>query len=288
MIAADLALYNGTAQASASVVIRRYSTSFGWACRILDPISRRHIENIYALVRLADELVDGPAESAGVDNSTRHVLLAELEAETERALSLGFSTNLIVHAFALTANDHGIGMDLCEPFFASMRRDLDQTDYEPDELDEYVYGSAEVVGLMCLQVFERDQMRSYTETALLTTGARRLGSAFQLINFLRDYASDHDERGRSYLPGSTTTLTDEGKAAVVASIRDDLREADRSIPLLNSGCRAAVWAARTLFSELTDRIDSTPASIIVTTRVRVPTAIKARIFARALVMRNLT
>src|SRR5690554_6497984 len=183
----DLELYNATAKASASVVIRRYSTSFGWASRLLDQAVRSDIARIYALVRIADELVDGPAEAAGVDVDTRALLLDELEAETARALELGYSTNLIVHAFALTGRQHGIGMDLCRPFFSSMRKDLDASSFDAAELSEYIYGSAEVVGLMCLAVFESAQVRSEDESARLKDGARRLGAAFQKVNFLRDF-----------------------------------------------------------------------------------------------------
>lgn len=285
MITTDLDLYNATATASASIVIREYSTSFGWASRLLDASMRDHIARIYALVRIADELVDGPAEMAGVDIATRAVLLDELEAEIERALRLGFSTNLVVHAFALTAREHGIGMPLCRPFFASMRRDLNATNFDDAALNEYIYGSSEVVGLMCLAVFESGRIRSGDERERLAHGARSLGAAFQKVNFLRDFACDHDDLGRSYLPGTDGEFTESSKAAAIASIRADLRAADESIPLLARQCRAAVWAARTIFCELTDRIESTPASTLLHTRVRVPNPVKARILARALSMK---
>lgn len=280
-----LTLYNTTAKASASIVIRRYSTSFGWASLLLEAPLRDHIAHIYALVRIADELVDGPAESAGVDVPMRAVLLDDLEAETERALRLGFSTNLVVHAFALTAREHGIGEDLCRPFFASMRRDLETAPLGKDELSDYIYGSAEVVGLMCLAVFEAGAVRDDDRRALLADGARRLGAAFQKVNFVRDFAGDRDGLGRVYLPGAEQELTEAVKVTAVASIREDLRGADASIPLLTGGCRAAVWAARAMFGELTDRIASTPASVLMRTRVRVPNAVKARILTRALGMK---
>ncbi|MGO2684769.1 phytoene/squalene synthase family protein [Microbacterium sp.] len=280
-----LDLYNTTAKASASVVIRRYSTSFGWASRLLDVPMRDHIARIYALVRIADELVDGPAEIAGVDRAMRGVLLDELEAETERALRLGFSTNLIVHAFALTAREHDIGMELCHPFFASMRRDLEATSFNAAELNDYIYGSAEVVGLMCLAVFESGLIREDGERERLNDGARHLGAAFQKVNFLRDFADDHDGLGRAYFPGTDKTLTERSKADIVASIREHLRTADESIPLLAPGCRASVWAARAMFGELTDRIESTPVFVLTHTRVRVPNPVKARILVRALGMK---
>ncbi|MDP3950162.1 phytoene/squalene synthase family protein [Microbacterium sp.] len=290
MKSTDLALYTATANASARVVIRRYSTSFGWASRLLPESMRDHIARIYALVRIADELVDGPAEAAGVDRETRAAMLDDLEGETERALSRGFSTNLVVHAFAMTARAHGIGMDLCRPFFASMRRDLDVSVFDEAELDEYIHGSAEVVGLMCLAVFEAGAARDRSERERLQEGARRLGAAFQKVNFLRDFAGDHDDLGRTYLPAAAPTspapaLTDETKSEAIASIRQDLREADGAIPLLDPACRPAVWAARAMFGELTDRLESTAASALMTNRVRVPDPVKARILVRALAMK---
>jgi len=282
MNSTNLNLYNATAKASASVIIRRYSTSFGWASRLLDDSVRGDIARIYALVRIADELVDGPAEAAGVDAATRAVLLDELEAETERALRVGFSTNLVVHAFALTAREHGITMDLCEPFFASMRCDLDATTFDFEKLDDYIYGSAEVVGLMCLAVFESGVVRVSEQQRVLQEGARRLGSAFQKVNFLRDFSDDRDELGRAYFPGTEKELTSRRKAEIVSSIRADLRAADDAIPILEPGCRAAVWAARQMFGDLTDRIDSTPVSVLTKSRVRVPNPVKARILIRAL------
>lgn len=281
----DLDLYNATADASASVVIRRYSTSFSLASRLLDAPMRDAIGRIYALVRIADELVDGPAEQAGVDASTRGILLDELEAETDRALRLGFSTNLVVHAFALTAREHGIDMTLCAPFFASMRRDLADAPFDDQGLDEYIYGSAEVVGLMCLTVFESGRERTATERAELEEGARRLGAAFQKVNFLRDFSEDRDDLGRAYFPGTETELTEQTKADIVASIRADLAAADESLAHLAPACRASVWAARSIFGELVDRIEKTSVAVLTTTRVRVPNIVKSRILLQALRMR---
>lgn len=285
MNADDLDLYNATATASAAVVIGRYSTSFGRASALLTRSMRPHIANIYALVRVADELVDGPAEKAGVDAAERGTLLDELEQETARAISRGFSTNLIVHAFALTAREHGIGMDLCRPFFASMRRDLSPGTFDEAQLGEYIHGSAEVVGLMCLAVFESGMTRTADEKTRVEDGARHLGAAFQKVNFLRDFADDHDDLGRAYFPGTEIALTEASKEDVVESIREDLRIADLSIPLLHPGARPAVWAARAIFGALTDRIERTPVTTLMRERVSVPTPVKAAILARAVGMK---
>src|SRR5690606_16994310 len=159
------------------------------------------------------------------------------------------------------------------------------TSFDEAELNDYIYGSAEVVGLMCLAVFESGVVREDGERERLNDGARRLGAAFQKVNFLRDFADDHDDLGRAYFPGTEKTLTERSKADIVASIREDLRVACQSIALLAQGCRAAVWAARAMFGELTDRIEAAPVSVLTRTRVRVPNPVKARIFAHALGMK---
>lgn len=281
----DLALYGRTASDSAAVVINRYSTSFGWASALLPRRTRTHIARIYALVRVADELVDGPGAAAGLAADELHALLDALERETLAAIERGFSTNLVVHAFALTAREHGIGAPLIAPFFASMRADLDGEPRAGDELDAYIFGSAEVVGLMCLAVFEHGRTRTGAEQATLEEGARSLGAAFQKVNFLRDIAADRDELGRRYVPGGGRELTERAKTAQLADIRADLAAADRAIPLLDRGSRPAVWAARAFFGALADRIDRTPAAVVARERVRVPNGEKAGILVRALLRR---
>ncbi|WP_221584019.1 squalene/phytoene synthase family protein [Microbacterium sp. G2-8] len=282
LISTDLSLYNRAATDSATIVIRRYSTSFAWANRLMHSRVRADIARIYALVRVADEIVDGPAEAAGIDEEGRRAMLDALEAETTRACERGYSANLVVHAFALTAREYGIGRDLVGPFFASMRADLDAVEFDEDALATYIYGSAEVVGLMCLAVFEGERSRSYGERRALQEGARRLGAAFQKINFLRDYADDRNTLGRRYFPDTDDELTDARKDKIVREIRDDLAAADVAISLLDPSCRSAVWAARALFGELAARIDRTPAAIIARERVRVPDLVKAQILLRAL------
>ena len=148
-----LALYARTAQHAAAAVIAAYSTSFGIATSLLGPRVRPHVRNIYALVRIADEIVDGSAAEAGLSAEAQRAVLDDLEAETLTAITRGYSSNLIVHTFADTARECAIEEDLIRPFFASMRTDLDTSTHDADSHDAYVYGSAEVVGLMCLQVF---------------------------------------------------------------------------------------------------------------------------------------
>lgn len=277
-----LARYTAAATASSAVVIRRYSTSFGLACRLLGPAIRPEIENVYALVRLADEVVDGAATGAGLPVNAVLNQLDVLEGETYAALELGYSTNLVVHAFAQTARRAGIGRDLIAPFYGSMRRDCDPRGHSDASLGEYIYGSAEVVGLMCLRVFLLDAHPSPAQRTLMAESARRLGAAFQKVNFLRDLGQDSVELGREYFPGiDPRHLHERQKRALVAELRADLDAALPGLRLLPDSSRRAVALAHAIFSELTDRIDACPADVLVTTRISVPTATKARLAAAA-------
>jgi phytoene synthase len=273
-----LALYDSVADQTASLVIRRYSTSFGMASRLLGVAVRQSVENIYALVRVADEIVDGGAEEAGLDRLATGRLLNAYELETERALDEGYSADLVVHAFVRTARAAGFGSDLTEPFFASMRADLHETVHDPESFAAYVYGSAEVVGLMCLRVFVQGETYTAEQLETLETGARALGAAFQKVNFLRDLAADHDKLGRSYFPGiDVAHLTDDEKNGLLDDIDADLAHAGQTLTLLPRSSRRAVALAQRLFAELSRRLRVTPAAALITTRVRVPDPVKLRI-----------
>ena len=287
----DLARYSRAAQYSSARIIRAYSTSFSLACRLLGRHVRPDVENIYGLVRVADEIVDGAAAGAGMDPDELEALLNALEAETERTLSTGYSANLVVHAFAATARTVGIGTELTGPFFASMRRDLNPDALTADQVREYIHGSAEVVGLMCLRVFLHDQPGTPAQRQRLEAGAIRLGAAFQKINFLRDLRTDWTELGRNYFPGiNPDRLTDTQKQALVDDISADLDAAAVTIPELPRNCRAAVAVAHGLFAALTARIRETPAAEILHTRIRVPNtqkiAIVLRVLMRAPILRG--
>ncbi|MCC9144813.1 MULTISPECIES: squalene/phytoene synthase family protein [unclassified Arthrobacter] len=282
-----LPLYNAVARQTSAVLIRSYSTSFGLASRLLDGRTRKQIETIYALVRLADEVVDGVPAAARVPPAEIGTLLDELEADTERALRTGYSVNLVVHAFALTAGEAGIGTELTRPFFASMRADLDQMEHTEDSFNEYVYGSAEVVGLMCLQCFLQGVPLPDDHAKQLREGAQRLGAAFQKVNFLRDLAQDFEALGRSYFPGITVAAFSEAdKHRILDGIDADLLVSGAAVARLPANCRAAVVLAQDLFAELARRLRSTPAEELRTTRVRVSNPVKARIAARALLTRK--
>ena len=278
-----LGLYDATAEAASGVVIDRYSTSFGLASRLLAKDTREHIRNVYALVRVADEVVAGPATEAGLDPLLARTVLDELEADTERAIALGFSVNPVVHAFARTARATGFGPELTRPFFASMRMDLERTEHDDASFAAYVYGSAEVVGLMCLRAFVYAAGRPTFDDSVLVDGARALGAAFQKVNFLRDLHADFEVLGRSYFPGVEVRTFDEAtKDRLVADVQSDLDRAALTIRLLPADAQKAVGLAHGLFQELNDRIAATPADRLITTRVRVPNPVKARLAAQVL------
>lgn len=256
------------------------------ATRLLAQPVRGQVEDIYALVRLADEIVDGVATSAGLTPQEVAMELDGLEAETERAMACGYSTNLVVHAFAQTARRVGVGNQLTRPFFASMRADITQGTHDATSLSEYIYGSAEVVGIMCLDAFLADGTFAPAERERFVTAARALGAAFQKVNFLRDLRADVDDLGRSYFPELVVAaLTDVQKLELVADIEGDLATAREMIPHLPATSRRAVFLAERLFSALNRRIARTPAAVLKNTRVRVPNGYKVVLVARAVMGR---
>ncbi|GAB2564514.1 phytoene/squalene synthase family protein [Leucobacter ruminantium] len=282
----SLERYEETCRAAAAAVISAYSTSFGVATRMLGRRHRAHVRNIYALVRIADELVDGVAAERGIGPAEQRKLLRRLEDDVFMAVESGYSSNPIVDAFACTVRDCGIEGRLIEPFFASMRTDIrDDADrglvgFDREQHAAYVYGSAEVVGLMCLRVFTREERLAPDEAALLERGARSLGAAFQNINFLRDLADDSRRLGRDYL-GADRQISETDRLAWVAEARAQLESARISLPLLPKDARRAVRCALELFEELLDRISRTPAAELYTRRIRVPNAVKLGLAVRA-------
>jgi phytoene/squalene synthetase len=278
--ATGLSLYTEAAQRASAEVIDAYSTSFGWASKLLGKAEQQPVRNIYALVRVADEIVDGAADEAH-DNPSK--LLDELEAETYRALESGFSTNLVVHAFAHTAREAGIKRDIIEPFFHSMRMDLTEREHDQKSFDTYVYGSAEVVGLMCLKVFMVGREYSKEERVTLIAGARALGAAFQKVNFLRDLSADFKKLGRSYFPNVNVENFDAAtQMRLIDDIEADLEVSAKTLPLLSPGSRKAVAAAQMFFAALNERIRNTPAEVLIETRISVPNSQKLVILAKAL------
>lgn len=291
-LATPLGRYTVACERSAARVIDTYSTSFGMATRLLGARHRGHVRNIYGLVRVADELVDGVTGEAGYAPAEQHRELDRLEDDTRAAIARGYSSNPIVHAFAHTAREARIDAELVAPFFASMRSDLPPrpgdearlvapgTAFDASAHASYVHGSAEVVGLMCLRVFIRDQDPAPEQVTVLERGACQLGAAFQNVNFLRDLADDTDRLGRHYL-GPTAGLDSAAQARWVAIIRAQLAEAEATLPLLPRDAQLAVATALRLFRSLNERLARTPTEQLTQRRVRVPGPAKAWLVARA-------
>ncbi|HWK92469.1 MAG TPA: phytoene/squalene synthase family protein [Luteimicrobium sp.] len=279
--------YGLASRRASTQVIRTYSTSFALASRLLRGQVRHDVVCVYALVRLADEVVDGAATDAGLGSEGCRTALDALEAETLAALTSGYSTNPIVQSFAEVASRVGVTPDLVVPFFASMRADLDVTVHTPASFRAYVYGSAEVVGLICLRCFLADDdapARTPDELARLEAGARALGAAFQKVNFLRDLGDDARTLGRRYFPGVDPERLDAAtRDRLVADVRHDLATARAVVPDLPPSSRAAVLATHALFAELARRIERTDPAALVAGRVRVPDPVKALLTARAVV-----
>ncbi len=276
-------LYDAAAEDCSAAVLRTFSSSFGLASRLLAEPVRTEVRNIYAFVRIADEIVDNHDASLG--REPRATMLTWLHDDVRHALRHGYSSNLVVHAFARTAGRCQIGEDLIDPFFASMATDLDTTVHTRESFDRYVYGSSEVVGLMCLRSFlAEDGSAASSGTYLrLAPGARRLGAAFQKLNFLRDLAEDHYSLGRNYFPGLVVeTFCDADRDRILDDIAADLDAPAAVIGDLPASSRRAVQVAHATFADLADRLRATPALEILRTRVRVPDPVKIRRAASAL------
>lgn len=260
------------AHRAARQVIATYSTSFGIASALLPRAMRRDIAHLYAVVRIADEIVDGaaPAETAS----------AQLEAYEEAvcaAPARPFHTDPILHAYAATARHCGFAEEHLRAFFASMRADLTPREYTPEELTQYIYGSAEVIGLLCLDVFLADAPYA-GDRAYLENGARHLGAAFQKVNFLRDLHEDTVGLGRAYYPRDLTSVD---KQKIVESIKADLAEATPTIEELPRGARVGVRAAAGIYGRLTEQLDAMTTQELYARRAHVPAWEKAAIAARA-------
>ena len=279
-----LTRYDRMAVRAAHKVISSYSTSFSLATGLLSPSVRRDIRNLYAMVRIADEIVDGTVAAAGASHPECAQLLDDYEAAVLNAPARRFHVDPVLHAYAQTARRCDFDPEHVRAFFASMRRDLNQASHDRGSFDAYVYGSAEVIGLLCLQAFLVDHPVSDAERARLEAGARSLGSAFQKVNFLRDLREDAGILGRSYFPDiDIASLTEGDKARLVAEIRQELIDAAAVIPLLPPTARAGVLAATNLFTELNNRIAATPAADLTRRRISVPRPRKAAILAKAVV-----
>lgn len=277
-----LARYDLMARRASHQVIATYSTSFSLATGLLGPRVRKDIRNLYAVVRTADEIVDGAAAEAGCRPEEVLQLLDDYEQLVLQAPARAFHTDPVLHAYADTARRCGFDRAQLRAFFTSMRRDVNQHSYDTGDFRDYVYGSAEVIGLLCLDVFLSDRPVSAVKRRELQEGARALGAAFQKVNFLRDLAEDSTALGRTYFPELAGRVLDEPtKHRLLDDIDADLVTARQVIPVLPLSARAGVLAAADLFGELSRRLRGTAAATVTTTRISVPRARKLGILARA-------
>ncbi len=256
-------LFDITSNKCSQQVTGTYSTSFSLATKLLAPSIRQDIYNIYGFVRLADEIVDS------FHDYDKLTLFNRFEQDLENALSEKISLNPILNAFQHTANKYQIEKHLIDTFMGSMRQDLTKTTYHSiEEFNQYIYGSADVVGLMCLQVFVKGDKRKYE---VLKEGAMNLGSAFQKVNFLRDLREDEDNLNRTYFPNVNLNSLDEySKNEIIGEIKENFRMGYNGICHLPHEARLGVYVAYQYYRSLLAKLERTPAEKIKTTRIRIP------------------
>ena len=263
--------YTNISYRTARAVTLDYSTSFGQSSKLFSKDIRKHIYAIYGLVRVADETVD---TYEGKDKAR---VIKELEAHTMQSLKNGFSPNPLVHAFVTTAKRYNIGRDLIRPFFKSMRMDLKPRTFTPHLYSMYIYGSAEVIGLMCLRIF-CDDTAQYKQ---LEARACALGSAYQKVNFLRDIKSDYEDRGRMYFPDiNFDKFNDRQKEIIIKDIKRDFTKAKPAITQLPKNARTAVAISYVYYSELLKKLEHTSAEKIKAGRIRISASKKLQLLAK--------
>jgi len=258
------------------LVTKNYSTSFSLAVYMLSPSIRDAIYSIYGFVRFADEIVDS---FHGFDKEN---LINDFENEYYKAYNSGISLNPILNSFQQTVKQYNISDDLIQAFLKSMKMDLIKLDYNSKaEYEEYIYGSADVVGLMCLKVFVRGNDQKYEQ---LKDQAMRLGSAFQKVNFLRDLKDDNLILNRNYFPGVDLNSFDEkAKKAIINEIKEDFKVAYDGIVKLPIEAKFGVYTAYVYYKKLLKKLENTPCKEIGNARIRVSNYTKATLLAQSFV-----
>ncbi|MFK8101894.1 MAG: phytoene/squalene synthase family protein [Saprospiraceae bacterium] len=254
-------LFDKTCVECSQLITERYSTSFSMGIRLFDKKYRGPIYSIYGFVRFADEIVDT------FHDHRKEELLNEFRKDTYKAIETGISLNPVLHAFQQVVNKYNIERDLIDAFLDSMAMDLHFHKYNDEFYKTYIYGSAEVVGLMCLKIFCAGDATEYER---LKATACSLGSAFQKINFLRDIKSDFDDRGRVYFPGvDFLNFTNEDKVNIELDIKKDFDHAYTGIVELPSGARLGVYLAYVYYINLFQKIKRSTANRLKEERIRV-------------------
>lgn len=270
-------LFDSVSYSCSKLVTKRYSTSFSLAVNMLAPSIRADIYNIYGFVRFADEIVDT------FHDYKKKELLEHFESDYYDAKKNGISLNPILNSFQHTVKKYNINDHLVDAFLDSMKADLNQIDYmTKEEYDKYIYGSADVVGLMCLKVFVNGDQAKYDE---LKGPAMRLGSAFQKVNFLRDLKNDFELLNRSYFPNlDLGQLNQQSKEIIVEEIEEDFDVAFREgILKLPVEAKFGVYMAYRYYRKLLKKLKKVPSQDIMETRVRISNPMKINLLARSYV-----
>ena len=255
-------------------VTKSYSTSFSTAVKMLAPSIRQDIYNVYGFVRFADEIVDS------FHDYDKESLFALFENDLALALKNKISLNPVLNSFQHTVTKYDIPMDLIDAFMKSMKLDLTKTEYKTtEEYQEYIFGSADVVGLMCLKVFVNGDHTKYNE---LKDSAMRLGSAFQKVNFLRDLKADYEVLSRTYFPNTDLNQLDEiSKLKIIEEIEADFKAGYHGIVDLPMEAKFGVYTAYIYYKKLLSKLKKTPSAEIKNTRIRVPNYQKYGLFAKS-------
>lgn len=261
------------------LVTELYSTSFSLGIKTLNKKFHGPIYGIYGFVRYADEIVDT------FHNFDKKVLLERFKNDTFLALEEGISLNPILHSFQQVVHQFKIDRELIDAFLYSMEMDLMNVKYDAEKYNEYIYGSAEVVGLMCLKVFVEGDEKLFDS---LKKDAQSLGAAFQKVNFLRDLKSDFQDKGRVYFPGvDFSNFSGDAKLAIEADIQKDFDDALRGILNLPIGAKNGVYLAYVYYLKLFKKIQKTSASRIQHERIRINDIVKFTLLAKTLVKGSL-
>jgi len=269
----NLQTFHHLSQHCSKLTTQKYSTSFASAIRLLHPDLREPVYNIYGFVRFVDEIVDS------FHDFDKKQMLDEFKSETLKSINRGISLNPILNSFQLTVNQYQISKDLILSFFKSMEMDLHNRTYDEQGYNEYIYGSAEVVGLMCLHVFCDGNSEQFVK---LQSPARALGAAFQKVNFLRDINADFHGLSRTYFPGVDFRNFDpEMKLRIEEDIEKDFDQAFEGLMSLPWKARFGVYVAYKYYWCLFTRIQQVQASRILKQRIRIPDYVKAMIVVRA-------
>lgn len=273
-------LYDQVSFKVSKLVTRSYSTSFSIAVSFLDKEVQMAIHSIYGFVRLADEIVDTFL------THDKELLLDKFEADYYEAFKNGVSLNLVLHSFQLTVKKYAISDDLIQAFLSSMRSDLHKTKYTTkSEIDQYIYGSADVVGLMCLSVFTNGDRQLFES---LKDSAMRLGSAFQKVNFLRDLRSDTEFLERQYFPEmGQGAFNEEMKLTIIKDIEQDFKAARIGILNLPVNSQLAVLIAYYYYQRLVFLLKNTPAAEVLAGRISVSGYRKMLLLMKAIVVHKL-